>query len=69
MIGNISYEEVNQIIQILKENSIIVKQINKSHENEILEEFISTVEGYSMYLETSINLNKSADNALKDLKK
>ena len=68
MIDKLSYDEILTISKELKEQAEIVDKIAKAHELDDLADFIATVEGYSKFLENTIEINKDADNALKDLK-
>ena len=67
MIDKLSYEEILRISKELKkEAEIIEKLANDKGQQEILD-FVATVEGYSKFLENTIEINKDADEALKDL--
>lgn len=66
MIGKISYEEVTKLQEILNINIQELKQILTNNNLQITD-FISKVESYSKYLSTLIEINKDADEALKDL--
>ena len=69
MIGNMSYEQVEEISTSIEQAAKEVETYIKGKNIDELEDFISTVEGYSKYLKTIIELNKDADKALEDLKK
>ena len=68
MIDKLSYDEVMNISKELKEQVQIVENVIKKHEIDELVDFIATVEGYSKFLENTIEINKDADAALSDLK-
>lgn len=62
MIDELSYDEVLKISNELKKQIGIVSNISTS--NQEIKDFISTVEGYSKYLENIVSINKDADKAL-----
>ena len=64
MIGTMTYNQVEEIAKELEKATITVNNITKNLNIEELEDFISTVEGYSKYLRTIIEMNKDADKAL-----
>ena len=68
MIDKLSYDELMNISKELKEQVQIVENVIKKHEIDELVDFIATVEGYSKFLENTIEINKDADAALSDLK-
>ena len=61
MIGTMTYDQVEEIAKELESATITA---DKNLNIEELEDFISTVEGYSKYLRTIIEMNKDADKAL-----
>ena len=68
MIGTISYDEVNKLRETL------INCVNKMNTYEIvnnnsrLKEFLRLIESYDKFLETTIEINKEVDIALKELK-
>ena len=64
MIGTMTYDQVEEIAKELESATITAAKITKNLNIEELEDFISTVEGYSKYLRTIIEMNKDADKAL-----
>ncbi|MBQ6497696.1 MAG: hypothetical protein IJI58_03170 [Bacilli bacterium] len=68
MIDKLSYAEIAEISKGLKEQVEIVDKIAKTKGIDELADFIATVEGYSKFLENTIEINKDADDALKGLK-
>lgn len=64
MIGTMTYDQVEEIAKELESATITADKITKNLNIEELEDFISTVEGYSKYLRTIIEMNKDADKAL-----
>lgn len=64
MIGTMTYDQVEEIAKELESATITADKITKNLNIEELEDFISTVEGYSKYLRTIIEMNKDADNVL-----
>ena len=67
MIDKLTYDEILEASRILKENSDIIDSLIKNKNLNDLEDFVSTVEGYSKYLETVVKINKDADLALQFL--
>lgn len=68
MIDKLTYEEVLEISKKLKEEAAKVDKIAQARNmNEIID-FVATVEGYSKFLENSIEIHKDADKALEGLK-
>ena len=67
MIDKLTYDEILEASRILKENSDIIDSLIKNKNLNDLEDFVSTVEGYSKYLETVVEINKDADLALQFL--
>lgn len=68
MIDKLSYNEVLAISKGLKAQAEIIDRLAKDKSIQELIDFAATVEGYSKFLENTIEINKDADNALKDLK-
>lgn len=68
MIGNLNYDQVEELAKELEAATKTVDNITKNLNIEELEDFVSTVEGYFKYLRTIIEMNKDADRALEDLK-
>lgn len=68
MIGKFTYEEVNQIIEKLKQSLIELKKLTPATQNSDLNDFIATVESYYKYLETTVEMNYAADKTLSYLK-
>lgn len=69
MIDKLPYDEVIRISKELKAQADIVDKLAKSRGIPQLEDFCATVEGYSKFLENTIEINKDADKALEELKK
>ena len=69
MIDKLTYDQVQEISKNLREQSNIISTIAKDKDIQDILDFASTVEGYSKFLENTIEINKDADKALEDLKK
>lgn len=67
MIGKLTYDQILSVSKELKKNTEIINNLIKDKETPELVDFIATVEGYSKYLETTVEINKDADNALSEL--
>lgn len=68
MIGSMTYDQVEEVAKELENATKTIEAIIKNQNIQELEDFLSTVEGYSKYLRTTIELNKDADKELEDLK-
>ena len=69
MIDKLTYDQVLTISKELAKQSEIVDNLVKDREIQELKDFAATVEGYSKFLETTVQMNKDADKALEELKK
>lgn len=68
MIDKLTYDQVLNISQELKKQVEILNKLLEDKNIPELTDFTATVEGYSKYLENTIEINRDADNALKELK-
>ena len=68
MIDKLSYDDVLAISKELKKESDIIKELASKRNLKEIEDFASTVDGYSKFLENTVSINKDADEALKQLK-
>lgn len=68
MIGNLTYDQVESIAKELEQSIATITTVTKSLNVEELQDFLSTVEGYSKYLKTTVEMSKDADKALEELK-
>ena len=67
MIDKLTYDQVLSISKELSKEAHIIDKLAKDRNLQDLQDFSSTVEGYSKFLETIVNMNKDADKALSDL--
>lgn len=67
MIDKLTYDQVLTFSKELKSQAEIINNLLKNKENQELADFIATVEGYSKFLETTVEINKDADKALEEL--
>lgn len=67
MIENLTYDQILQISNELRENAAIIEKLANGKNISKLQDFASMVDGYSKYLETIVEINKDADKALIDL--
>lgn len=67
MIGTLTYQEILETSEQLKTAIEDITEIANKNGVEALADFISTVEGYSKYLVTTVELNQDADEVLKEL--
>ena len=68
MIGKLTYDQILEISKDLKVQAKIVGKLAEERDITQIEDFSKTVEGYSKFLENTVEINKDADLALKDLK-
>ena len=69
MVGKLTYDQVLEIAKNLREQVEIIERLLVNRDLQELHDFTATVEGYSKFLENSVEINKDADNALIGLKK
>ncbi len=69
MIDKLTYDQILTISKELAKQSEIVDNLVKDRGIQELKDFAATVEGYSKFLETTVQMNKDADKALEELKK
>ena len=69
MINNLTYDQILEISKSIKEQIDIVSDLVENLGVQELNDFVSTVEGYTKYLETTVQLNKDADKAIEDIVK
>lgn len=69
MIDKLTYDQVLTISKELAKQSEIIDNLVKDREIQELKDFAATVEGFSKFLETTVQMNKDADKALEELKK
>lgn len=68
MIDKLTYDQVLTISQELRKQTEIINKLLEGKDIPELTDFTATVEGYSKYLENTIEINRDADNALQELK-
>ena len=67
MIDKLTYDQVLAISKDLKQQADIIDELASSRNIQELRDFAATVEGYSKFLENTVEINRDADIALKDL--
>lgn len=68
MVGKLTYDQVLNIAKDLRQQVEVIERLIANRELPELNDFTATVEGYSKFLENSVEINKDADAALSDLK-
>lgn len=68
MIGKLTYDQILEISKELRSQAEMVAKLTKDRNLPQVEDFSATVEGYSKFLENTIEINKDADKALQELK-
>ncbi len=69
MVGKLTYDQVLEIAKDLRAQVDIIEKLLVNRDLPELNDFTATVEGYSKFLENSVEINKDADTALADLKR
>lgn len=69
MIDKLTYDQVSAIAKELRRQAETIEELLKNRNIPDLKDFTATVEGYSKFLENTIELNKDADKALEGLLK
>ena len=69
MIDKLSYEQVTEMINAFREQKQIIAKLSKGRKVPEISDFLESVETYCKFLENTIELNKDADEALKNLVK
>lgn len=67
MIENITYQDMISISKELETSAKVIEEIASKKNIKELSDFISTVEGYSKYLATTVELYQEADLTLQEL--
>lgn len=67
MIDGVSYDEILKVSQELKSCCTILKNVIAGKELSELEDFISTVDVYYKYLDSTVELHKDADQEIQNL--
>ena len=69
MIDKLSYEQMLEYVENIRTENAIVKKLSRGRNVEAAVDFVDAVETYCKFLESIVDLNKSADEAIKDLVK
>ena len=69
MIDKLTYDQILAISKELSVQADIIDKLVQNRNIQDLKDFAATVEGYSKFLETTVQMNKDADKALEDLKR
>ena len=67
MIDKLTYDQILVISKDLKKHVDIIAGLIENKNIPELKDFVATVEGYSKFLETTVEINKDADKALEEL--
>ena len=67
MIDKLTYDQILEISKELKKHVDIIAGLIQDKDIPELNDFVATVEGYSKFLETSVEINRDADKALEEL--
>lgn len=69
MVGKLTYEQINEIVGQLKICHSTISTLIKDKKADDLENFVSIVDRYIKFLETTVELYQDADKVLSRLKK
>ena len=69
MVGKLTYDQVLEIAKDLRAQVEIIERLLENRDLPELKDFAATVEGYSKFLENTVEINKDADIALAELKR
>lgn len=69
MIDKITYEQVDEFVKGFREQIEVIKKLSEGRSVGELADFLDSVETYCKYLENTVELNKDADKAIKDMVK
>lgn len=67
MIDKLTYDQILEISKDLKKHVDVIAGLIENKDIPELNDFVATVEGYSKFLETSVEINRDADKALEEL--
>lgn len=67
MIDKLTYDQILAISKELKNQAQVIDKLVEDRNIQELKDFAATVEGYSKFLENTIEINKDADKALAEL--
>lgn len=68
MIGEFNYDQMRKFSKELKENAKIIEELTTMKGNNLLDDFVSDVERYVTFINSTIIMYEEADEALKELK-
>ena len=68
MIDKLTYDQILLVSNELKKQIQVLEQISKKNNITEIDDFTSTLEGYTKYLDNTVEINKDDDKALADLK-
>lgn len=67
MIGKLTYEQVEAVAKDLRAQADLLHKLLNGRSVPDIQEFAEKVDAYSKFLENTIELNKAADEAIKDI--
>ncbi len=67
MIGKLTYEQVLDTAKEIRNEALCVEDLARAREIQDLIDFADKVESYAKFLENTVELNKAADEAIKDM--
>lgn len=67
MIGKLTYDQVLEFAKAMRDEALVVEDLARAREIQDLVDFSDKVESYAKFLENTVDLNKTADEAIKDM--
>ena len=67
MIDKLTYEQVLDIVNNIRKENEVLKRLLRGRDVQDVSDFSDTIESYCKFLEGTVELNQTADNAIKDL--
>lgn len=67
MIDKLTYDQVLDFAQKIREQNEVIKRLLKGRDVEAVVDFTDVVESYCKFLEGTVDLNQAADDAIKEI--
>jgi len=67
MIDKLTYDQVLEFANAIRNEALIVEDLARAREIQDLVDFSDKVESYAKYLENTVDLNKTADESIQDM--
>ena len=67
MIDKLTYQQVLDIVANIRKENEVIKRLLRGRDVQDVSDFSDTIESYCKFLEGTVELNQTADEAIKDL--